>query len=97
MFAVRRRCAGGSRTSARDWLRSSKARYPSEVQPLVDDLNALLAHNDQTVARARSARPGDLAHGLKTPLAMLSQGGRQRLEGTGDHELAAVIAQQVDR
>ena len=31
--------------------------YPSEVQPLVDDLNALLEHREQTVSRARSRRP----------------------------------------
>jgi hypothetical protein len=45
--------------------------YPAEVQPLVDDLNALLDHRDQAVQRA-IARSGDLAHGLKTPLAILA-------------------------
>jgi signal transduction histidine kinase len=45
--------------------------YPSEVQPLVDDLNALLAQRDEAVARA-VGKAGDLAHGLKTPLAVLS-------------------------
>ena len=33
-------------------VRQLEGRYPSEVQPLVDDLNALLAHNDQMVRRA---------------------------------------------
>ncbi len=46
--------------------------YPAEVQPLVDDLNALLDHQDQTVQRA-VGKAGDLAHGLKTPLALLAQ------------------------
>lgn len=41
--------------------------YPSEVQPLVDDLNLLLEHREAAVARA-VAKAGDLAHGLKTPL-----------------------------
>ena len=46
--------------------------YPAEVQPLVDDLNALLDHREQAIQRA-IAKSGDLAHGLKTPLAILAQ------------------------
>ena len=45
-------------------------RYPSEVQPLVDDLNALLADNDRLVRQARE-QTGNLAHALKTPLAVM--------------------------
>jgi signal transduction histidine kinase len=74
-------------------VRHLEGRYPSEVQPLVDDLNALLSHNDQMVRRA-IGKAGDLAHGLKTPLAILSNEA-QRLQGTGDPELAAVIDQQL--
>jgi signal transduction histidine kinase len=44
--------------------------YPSEIRPLVDELNALLAHNDAIVERART-HVGNLAHALKTPLALL--------------------------
>lgn len=73
--------------------RRLEGRYPSEVQPLVDDLNALLAHNEQVVTRA-NARAGDLAHGLKTPLAILANEAGA-LARTGDAELAATIAQQV--
>jgi signal transduction histidine kinase len=69
--------------------------YPSEVQPLVDDLNALLEHRDQAVARAL-AKAGDLAHGLKTPLAVLSREA-ERVDTTGHPELAAAIAHQVER
>jgi signal transduction histidine kinase len=67
--------------------------YPSEVQPLVDDLNALLTHNERAVTRA-TAKAGDLAHGLKTPLAVLSNEAA-RLGREGHTELAATIAQQV--
>jgi signal transduction histidine kinase len=67
--------------------------YPSEVQPLVDDMNALLAHNDNVVRRA-IGKAGDLAHGLKTPLAILSNEA-ERLEGGDQAALAATIAQQV--
>jgi signal transduction histidine kinase len=59
--------------------------YPTEVQPLVDDLNALLEDREQAVARALTTA-GDLAHGLKTPLAVLAQA-----------ELAATLRQQVER
>jgi len=67
--------------------------YPAEVQPLVDDLNALLTQSEQAIARA-TATAGDLAHGLKTPLAVLSNEA-ERLEAGGDPVLAATIAQQV--
>lgn len=44
--------------------------YPREIDPLVDAMNAVLEHNNEMVRRAR-AHAGDLAHGLKTPLAIL--------------------------
>ena len=69
--------------------------YPAEVQPLVDDLNALLDDREQRVTRALS-RAGDFAHGLKTPLAVLSQEA-QRAEAAGHHELAHVLEEQVTR
>jgi signal transduction histidine kinase len=69
--------------------------YPAEVQPVVDDLNALLEQREVTVARA-VAKAGDLAHGLKTPLAVIAQEA-ERAGAAGHHELAATIAQQVDR
>lgn len=75
--------------------RRVEGRYPSEVQPLVDDLNALLDHRERAVSRAL-AKAGDLAHGLKTPLAVLAHEA-DRAEKAGQHELAAAIGQQVDR
>lgn len=72
-----------------------EGRYPSEVQPLVDDLNALLAHRDATVQRA-IAKAGDLAHGLKTPLAVLAHEA-DRARAAGHAELAHTLAGQVER
>jgi signal transduction histidine kinase len=69
--------------------------YPEEVQPLVDDLNALLAHQERAVARAQS-KAGDLAHGLKTPLAVLAQEA-ERLRDAGEPERAASIRHQIER
>jgi signal transduction histidine kinase len=69
--------------------------YPSEVQPLVDELNALLIDRDERVARAL-AKAGDLAHGLKTPLAVLAQEAEQA-ERNGDGDTAAAIVREVAR
>ena len=69
--------------------------YPGEVQPLVDDLNGLLADREQRVARAIS-KAGDLAHGLKTPLAVINQEA-ERARSAGQPELASAITQQVER
>ena len=44
--------------------------YPSEVAPLVEELNEVLAHNEALIARAR-VQAGNLAHGLKSPLTVL--------------------------
>jgi len=69
--------------------------FPSEVQPLVDDLNALLAERDKVVERAQ-AKAGDLAHGLKTPLAVLLQEAETAERG-GHAVIGAAIRHQVDR
>ncbi len=87
--AMRRRLADVRKGRARQL----PGDYPSEVQPLVDDLNALLAHSDAVVRRA-IGKAGDLAHGLKTPLAILSNEA-DRLEDGGDPDLAAVLSQQI--
>ena len=69
--------------------------FPAEVHPLVEDLNALLAHREAAVARA-IAKAGDLAHGLKTPLALLAQDA-DRADAVGQPQLASAIRQQVER
>lgn len=68
--------------------RRVEGRYPVEIQPLIDELNGLLDDRDKAVKRAFAAA-GDLAHGLKTPLAVIAQEAGQ----TG----ADSIVQQVDR
>ena len=72
-----------------------EGRYVPEVQPLVDDLNALLDHRDEAVRRA-VAKAGDLAHGLKTPLAVLAREA-ERATAAGQPELATEIGEQVER
>ena len=79
----------------KDATGASTGTYPSEVQPLVNDLNALLENREQAVRRAIS-KAGDLAHGLKTPLAILAHEA-ERAKAAGHMEVAAAIEQQVDR
>jgi len=63
--------------------------FPSEVEPLVDDLNKLLDHNAQVIERART-HAGNLAHALKTPLAVLGN------EADGmDGRSAVMLKEQV--
>jgi signal transduction histidine kinase len=47
-------------------------RYPKEIMPLVDDLNALLFHYQDLLERSRH-HAGNLSHALKTPLTVLKQ------------------------
>ncbi len=44
--------------------------FPSDVQPLVDELNFLLDHNETLLKRARN-QLGDLAHAVKNPLTVI--------------------------
>ena len=44
--------------------------FPREIQPLIDETNALIASNRAVIERART-QVGNLAHSLKTPLAVL--------------------------
>ncbi|WP_018147579.1 ATP-binding protein [Henriciella marina] len=63
--------------------------YPIEVQPLTDELNKLLDSNRKIVERSQT-HVGNLAHALKTPLAVL------RNEATGDTSLDDVVRRQTE-
>jgi signal transduction histidine kinase len=45
-------------------------KFPSEIQPIVHELNALLDHSESLLERART-QVGDLAHALKNPLTVI--------------------------
>lgn len=75
---------------------------PGEVQPLVEEVNALLDAQEREIERSRG-RAADLAHGLKTPLAALT-GDSRRLREAGHNEiardietLAETMSRHVDR
>ncbi len=69
--------------------------YPSEVTPLVDELNALLAQREQAVADALS-QAGHLAHALKTPLALLAQQA-DAAQASGQEAIATELHAQIGR
>ncbi len=66
---------------------------PSEVRPLADEINRLLEAQEKALARART-RATDLAHGLKTPLQVLSADVRA-LRDKGEIELADEIGKSA--
>jgi len=70
-----------------------QGRFPTEVQPLIDDFNAVLDRNTEVVVRART-QAGNLAHALKTPLSVLDQAAAGTL-AVHDSELARLVKEQV--
>ncbi len=56
---------------------------PLEVQPLVDELNALLEHSEHQAEEARR-HAGNLAHALKTPLTVLTNAATARAPDLGE-------------
>lgn len=76
-------------------IRSGRARrleenFPSEIMPLITELNSLLDHNAAVVERART-HVGNLAHALKTPLAILNNEASH-----APNELSGKIKNQTD-
>lgn len=63
--------------------------FGAEINPLSTELNALVEHNAEIVARART-HVGNLAHALKTPLTILAN------EAQGQQTpLAEIVARQT--
>lgn len=58
-----------------------QGNFPQELLPLTDDFNRVLERQAQTLARARQ-QAGNLAHAVKTPLAVLSQAVMQSQAGS---------------
>jgi signal transduction histidine kinase len=58
---------GEIRRGARDKIQGA---YPSEVAPIVEELNLLMVANRDIVERAKT-QVGNLAHALKTPLSVI--------------------------
>ncbi|MFT3989741.1 ATP-binding protein [Aestuariivirga sp.] len=48
-----------------------EGQFPTEIQPVADELNLLIQSNSEIIDRART-QVGNLAHALKTPLSVLT-------------------------
>ena len=64
--------------------------FPDEIQPLIDETNALISSNTTIVERART-QVGNLAHSLKTPLAVI-----QNEISTLAEEKRSILTEQSD-
>lgn len=67
-------------------------KYPTELAPLSEEINELMRSNLQIIERARN-QVGNLAHGLKTPLAVL----RNEAGAAKDNPLARVVTAETDK
>jgi signal transduction histidine kinase len=72
-------------------------RFPAEIEPLANETNALIENNRRIVERSRT-QVGNLAHSLKTPLAVLTNEGRALggPKGALITEQAAAMREQLD-
>lgn len=70
---------------------------PAEIEPLQVELNALLASNQEIIDRART-QVGNLAHAIKTPLAVITNEAREDKGplGTKIAEQAEIMRDQVN-
>ncbi len=93
LFALRREVAD-IRTGKSEQVAGA---YPSELEPLASELNALMAHNQQVVERQRT-HVGNLAHALKTPLSVILTEARQNGDDLANvvERQARIMSQQVD-
>jgi len=67
--------------------------FPAEIAPLAGSLNDLINAQEASVQKARE-RAGDLAHGLKTPLAILT-GEARKLDEAGQAAAAVQVREQI--
>ena len=71
--------------------------FPVELQPLADELNAMLDHSRELVERSRT-HVGNLAHALKTPIAVLTNEARNSQGALADmvERQTGVMTEQVE-
>ncbi|MEZ5656032.1 MAG: HAMP domain-containing sensor histidine kinase [Sphingobium sp.] len=73
------------------------AAMPAEVLPMVEELNALVAHNERQAEEAR-AHAGNLAHALKTPLTVIMNSATADADDLNDTVMreAVTMRRQID-
>ena len=71
-----------------------EGRYPLEIAPLAADLNAYVRQNSEMMKRAR-VQAGNLAHSLRTPLAIITDEAEQLARRPGSAHAAQVLLDQA--
>ncbi len=73
-----------------------EAKLPMEIEPLQSEINALIQSNQDIIERART-QVGNLAHGLKTPLAVITNEAREEKSPLADkvQEQAQLMRDQI--
>ena len=71
--------------------------FPTEIQPLTDEINQLLAHSEEQAEEARR-HAGNLAHALKTPLTVITNAATAQSPDLSDTVCreASLMRRQVD-
>jgi signal transduction histidine kinase len=71
--------------------------FPTEIRPLTEEINQLLAHSEAQAEEARR-HAGNLAHALKTPLTVITNAATARAPDLADTVCreALVMRRQVD-
>jgi len=67
---------------------------PDEVAPMVEELNALIEHNERQAEEARR-HAGNLAHALKTPLTVIMNAATAQGAKAGSDELADTVVREA--
>ena len=69
-------------------------KLPVEIEPLQTEINALLQSNQDIIDRART-QVGNLAHALKTPLAVITNEAGEASRDTKEGPFAAKVSEQA--
>ncbi|MFY9136233.1 sensor histidine kinase [Zwartia sp.] len=73
-----------------------EGEFPAEVQPLVQEFNQVLDHQDSMIIKAQN-RAGDFAHAMKTPLTVLANAATAELQKKKHpSELALLMNEQIE-
>ena len=96
LWPLRRVRAEIARMRAGQSNRVSSA-MPDEVAPMVEELNALIEHNERQAEEARR-HAGNLAHALKTPLTVIMNAATAEADDLGETVVreARTMRRQVD-
>lgn len=95
-LAPLRRLTGALSQLSTGQTRRLQGEFPAELKPLVDGFNRVLERDEQLVARART-QAGNLAHAVKTPLAVMANAAQSCPAAGGSlAPLAVLVTEQVE-